>query len=62
MSVTGTIIMPIKNPIVMIVDARLLSSIQSFTRRDNANKKNIPQIKASFDKNKSQRIRYFRPK
>ncbi|HRF17093.1 MAG TPA: hypothetical protein PK977_02960 [Chitinophagaceae bacterium] len=45
-----------KKPIVMIVETRLSSLIQSFTNKDKVSKKNKPQMKASRDKNKSQRI------
>ena len=41
---------------VIIVETRLSSLIQSLTNKDKVSKKNKPQMKASRDKNKSQRI------
>jgi hypothetical protein len=52
----GTMIMPIKKPMVMIVETILSSRTQSLTSIESVSRKNTPQIKASLDKNKSQRI------
>jgi hypothetical protein len=52
----GTMIIPIKKPIVIIVDTRLSSLTQSLISNDNDNRNETPQIKANLDKNKSQRI------
>ena len=54
--VTGTMIIPIKKPMVMMVETRLSSFTQSHIRSDKVSRKKSPQIKASLDKNKSQRI------
>ncbi len=52
----GTMIIPIKYPIVMILETTVSSLIQSLMRSEIANGKNNPHIKANRDKNKSQRI------
>ncbi len=52
----GTMIIPIKYPIVMILETTVSSFIQSLIRNEIANGKNNPHIKANRDKNKSQRI------
>ena len=44
---------------IMTVEVRVSSCVQLLIRNDNANKKKIPQIKATLDKNKSQRIGDF---
>jgi hypothetical protein len=52
----GTMISPMKKPIVIMVETMLSSFIQSFTNNDNVSRKKRPQIKANLDKNKSQRM------
>jgi len=52
----GTKIIPIKKPIVMMVETMLSSLIQSLKSNERDNTNETPHIKANLDKNKSQRI------
>ncbi|MBS1654419.1 MAG: hypothetical protein JSU05_06230 [Bacteroidetes bacterium] len=48
--------MPIKYPIIMMVEVIASSPVQFLNRNETLINRKIPHINASLDKNKSQRI------